>query len=121
MGDIIDFIHHKERRETKNRGFKLKSDFTICANCTHFRSKKDGPRTGNWYNLSCSSPDVRREEVINPVSGKKCFKMVNDLGRTVFVDECAPYPGELNLEGSCPYYKRKGTSVTSIVGRILKR
>jgi len=44
------------------------SDPKHCVTCAHLLSRRDGPRTGVWYNLFCSvSP---RERVRSPVTGK---------------------------------------------------
>lgn len=78
-------------------------DITICADCKYHHNRQDGPRTSVWYNWFCTHPSVERQLGIDPVTGKHCYMIKNDLGKTVTTDEKHPNCCHIN-DGYCELY-----------------
>jgi len=73
----------------------------ICIHCKFVRIKVDN---GIWYNYRCGAQEVKRQEVVDPVSGKTGYGSVNDLGRVNITDEEYPYCREIN-NGTCSLFQ----------------
>jgi hypothetical protein len=83
---------------------------TICVKCkfhksTHFGSRA-GPLSTTWYYNRCTHPSVEKVEIIDPVTGEKCFSQLNSLGKEQYTDERHSYCKEIN-KGYCGLYEPK--------------
>ena len=80
---------------------------TICAECQHFISIEDGPRTGVWYNLFCGA--IEQKPVLNVVTGKR--ETPNDNGH--------PCCREVN-NGNCKLFEPRKSMVDRLTGQMAR-
>lgn len=74
---------------------------TICVQCKMFENKG-----AIWYDQFCCEPEVRAQEGIDPVTGKKQHIHKNDSGRKYYDDNPYPYARDVN-SGNCEYFNKK--------------
>ncbi len=80
----------------------------ICVNCKYHRILNDSPQFS--FNNVCTSPNVRLEEEIDPVSGKNLYvyiEMNNDSIKKHFSDIEFPCCKNINKDGKCKHYVSK--------------
>ena len=76
-------------------------EMTICFKCKHHRRIGS---TDIWYDQVCLAH--RRQPAVDPVTGKKGFGGVNDLGREYFTDQGYLHCRDIN-DGACSRFERK--------------
>lgn len=81
---------------------KNQSPFTICAECKWFQSKGK-----IWHQQFCGHPKRARKEIIDFVTGEKCFSGINDLGESYQTDQKRPHAREINNDGMCETFEAK--------------
>lgn len=92
---------------------------TICGQCKLFYNKQDGARTGVWYNQFCKAPSVRKEMVVDPVSGKAGYASKNDLGTVIYDDNPYPFARTIN-HGNCGHFEKGVSGNNSLADRALR-
>ncbi len=72
-----------------------------CKDCNHFKSVKDGPRTGIWYNLYCKAPAFKRKPVRSLITGELGFERGNEypFARDVRKEVCESFTKKRSLFG----------------------
>ncbi len=89
---------------------------TICVKCTHCRRG----RTPDWTERMCTSPELGRSTVVEPVSGEiHCFW--NGNAPSGGIPTRRPYPLCMDInDGQCSRFKRKQHLLGRFVGWIRK-
>lgn len=80
----------------------------ICVNCKYHRILNESPQF--FFNNVCTSPNVRLEEEIDPVSGKNLYVYIevnNDVVKKNFTEIEFPYCKNINTNGKCKHFVSK--------------
>jgi len=88
------------------------SKFVTCVDCKYHKREK-GLNDHMWYSQYCTA--VSREKVRDPVTGKMMYGGVNGLGQTYTTDEQHMHCRDINTDGKCSHYQRRG-----VVAPVLK-
>lgn len=89
--------------------------YKICVKCAHCIIKKDN---GIWYNYLCGHPSMRRQRVIDPVTGELSFGYKDEDGDIYVEREEFPYAKEVNRRGDCDLWEQY-VAVFSGVSKVL--